>query len=61
MEKKYKSIKWVLKEQIKNNSKTLWTWKDNEFKCIYKMYSPDDKIYTPEQLLKQIDESLSTV
>ena len=56
-QKSYKTIKWVLRQHIKNNNKTLWTYKDNEFRCIYKNYSPDDKIYTPQQLLDKINNN----
>mgnify|MGYP003677862713 CR=1 FL=1 len=49
---KYKTIKWVLREHIKNNVKSLWTWKDNNFTCIYKNYSGSDRIYTSNQLLE---------
>ena len=48
----YKTIKWVLKSHIKNKVKSLWTWKDDNFTCIYENYSGDDRIYTSEQLLK---------
>ena len=48
----YKTIKWVLRGHIKNGVKSLWTWKDDNFTCIYKNYSNDDRIYTPSQLLK---------
>ena len=40
--RKYKTIKWVLKQQIEQATKTLWTWqegKNEEFTCIYKNYS----------------------
>ena len=51
----YKSIKWVLKQHIKNNVKSLWTYKDNNFTCVYKNYTADDRIYTPEQMLELIE------
>ena len=51
-ERTYKTIKWVLRGHIKNNVKSLWTWKDDNFTCIYKNYSNDDRIYTDGQLLK---------
>ena len=37
---------------IKKNVKSLWTWKDDNFTCIYENYSGDDRIYTSNQLLK---------
>ncbi len=55
----YKSIKSVLKFHIKKNVKSLWTWQqgeDEEFICIYKNYSGEDRIYTSEQLLKLLEK-----
>jgi len=52
----YKSIKSVLKFHIKKNVKSLWTWKDDNFTCIYENYSGDDRIYTSEQLLKLLEK-----
>ena len=52
----YKTIKWLLRFHVKNNIRSLWTWKDNEFKCIYKNYTDDNTIYTPQQLLNKLDE-----
>ena len=54
MERTYKTIKWVLRSHIKNNVKSLWTWKDDNFTMIYENYSGDDRIYTSNQLLKLI-------
>tara|TARA_R110002020_G_scaffold149428_2_gene325692 strand:- start:903 stop:1085 length:183 start_codon:yes stop_codon:yes gene_type:complete len=51
----YKNIKWVLKTHIKKGVKSLWTWKENNFTCIYKNYSGKDRIYTCEQLLKLLE------
>ena len=57
----YKTIKWVLRGQIKKNLKTLWTWeqgktiKDENFTCIYEAYNDSLPIYTPQQLLDKID------
>ena len=51
----YKGIKSVLKFHIKKNVKSLWTWKDDNFTCIFKNYSSDDRIYTSEQLLKLLE------
>jgi hypothetical protein len=56
----YKSIKWVLKGHIKNNVNSLWTWKQGKnehFTCIYKNYNDDLPIYTPTQLLKEIQDA----
>tara|TARA_R100000781_G_scaffold72611_2_gene45387 strand:+ start:677 stop:889 length:213 start_codon:yes stop_codon:yes gene_type:complete len=52
----YKTIKWVLRSHIKNNVKSLWTYEDDNFTCIYKNYSGDSKIYTPIQMLELIDK-----
>ena len=52
MERTYKTIKWILKDNIKKNVKSLWTWKDDNFTMIYDNYSGDDRIYTSSQLLK---------
>jgi hypothetical protein len=52
----YKSIKSVLKFHIKKNVKSLWTWKDDNFTCIYENYSGDDRIYTSQQLLKILEK-----
>ena len=54
--KQYKSIKSVLRFHIKKNVKSLWTWKDDNFTCIYENYSGDDRIYTSEQLLKLLEK-----
>ena len=50
---KYNNIKGILKKQIENNVKTFWTFneEDKEFTQIYKSYTDDLKIYTPQQLL----------
>ena len=59
-QKTYKTIRWVLKENIKNNVKALWTWqkgKNENFTCIYKNYNDDLPIYTPTQLLKEIEDA----
>ena len=63
MDKNYKTIKWVLKQQIEKATKTLWTWKKatktkkENFTCIYKNYNDDLPIYTPSQLLKEIEDA----
>lgn len=56
MEKTYKTIKWVLKGHIKNNVKSLWTWEDDNFTCIYENYAGDKRIYTSNQLLKLLSK-----
>ena len=56
MKKTYRTIKWVLKQHIEKPTKTLWTWKDDNFTCIYENYSGEDRIYTSEQLLKLLEK-----
>lgn len=53
---KYTSIKKVLKGQVENNVKALWTFdkETKSFTMIYKNYSNELKIYTPQQLLDEI-------
>tara|TARA_R110000824_G_scaffold142457_1_gene309517 strand:+ start:42 stop:242 length:201 start_codon:yes stop_codon:yes gene_type:complete len=51
----FKTIKWILRYHIKNNVRSLWTWENDNFTCIYNNYSVQDRIYTPQQLLKEID------
>ena len=48
----YKTIKWVLKKHIDKGVKSLWTWEDDNFTCIFENYSGDSRIYTSHQLLK---------
>ena len=60
--KNYKGIKKVLKAQIKNGAKLLWTWTkgdDENFVCIYKSYNDKLLIYTPQQLIDAIDEEIN--
>jgi hypothetical protein len=55
----YNTIRSLLRGQIKNTSKVLWTWKkgkDENFTCIYKNYNDNLPIYTPLQLLEKINE-----
>jgi len=51
----YKTIKWVLRGHIKNNVRSLWTYEDDNFTCIYKNYAGDSDIHTPSQMLNLID------
>ena len=56
--KTYKTIKWILKKQVDNQCKQLWTWakgKDENFTCIYLAYSDNLPIYPPQQLLNEIE------
>ena len=54
---KYINIKGILKKQVENNVKTFWTFNENEkeFTQIYKSYTNELKIYTPQQLLDYLD------
>jgi len=57
---KYKTIKSVLKYNIKTKANTLWTW-DREaqnFTQIYQNYNDTLPIYTASQLLDEIDKEI---
>ncbi len=51
MERNYKTIKWILKDNNKKNVRSLWTWKDDNFTIIYENYDGDYRIYTIRQIL----------
>ena len=51
----YKTIKWVLKEHIKNKVQSLWTWEKDTFTCLFNEYKQKDRIYTSTQLLNEIE------
>ena len=51
----YKTIKWILRNHIKNNVRSLWTYEDDNFRMIYENYSGESRIYTPHQMLKLIE------
>ncbi len=55
---KYNNIKGILKKQIDKGVKTFWTFDEDikEFTQIYKNYTDELKIYTPQQLLKYLNE-----
>ena len=57
---KYKTIKWVLKQNIKNKVNTLWTWdrEEKNFTQIYQNYNDKLPIYTASQLLDLIKEEI---
>ncbi len=57
---KYKNIKWVLKQNIKNKVNTLWTWdrEEKNFTQIYQNYNDKLPIYTATQLLELIDKEI---
>tara|TARA_R100001463_G_scaffold44987_2_gene93039 strand:- start:402 stop:575 length:174 start_codon:yes stop_codon:yes gene_type:complete len=55
---KYNNIKTILRKQIDNGVKTFWTFDEEqkEFTQIYKNYTNELKIYTPQQLLEYLNE-----
>lgn len=59
---KYKTIKTVLKQNIKNKVNTLWTWDRGEqnFTQIYQNYNDTLPIYTASQLLDEIEKEIKT-
>jgi len=54
----YKTIKNLLNAQIKNGNRGLWTWANDNFTMIYRHFNSKDRIYTPTQLLKEIDNKI---
>ena len=54
---KYTNIKRILKRQVDLRLNVLWTWDkdDNNFTMIYKNYSDELPIYTPQQLIEKIE------
>tara|TARA_R110002020_G_scaffold339687_1_gene554748 strand:- start:784 stop:972 length:189 start_codon:yes stop_codon:yes gene_type:complete len=60
-ERNYKTIKWILRNHIKNKVRALWTWEDDNFICIYENYQQTDRIYTAKQLLNKLNESTNTI
>ena len=58
--KNYKSIKSILRKQIKAKTNVLWTWEkgNNEnFTMIYNNYGNKLTIYTSKQLLEEIENT----
>ena len=55
---KYNNIKAILRKQIDNGVKTFWTFNEEqkEFTQIYKSYTDELKIYTPQQLIDYLNE-----
>jgi len=53
---KYNNIKNILKKQINTGVKSFWTFneEEKEFTQIYKNYTNELKIYTPQQLLDKL-------
>ena len=53
----YKTIKAVLRDHIKKNVNSLWTFEDDNFTCLFNEYRAVKKnrtIYTSEQLLNKL-------
>jgi len=57
---KYNGIKKILRDQIQSKTQALWTWdkEDKNFTWIYKNYTDDLPIYTPSQLLEEIEKEI---
>jgi len=64
IQRKYKSIAWILRSQIKRGANAAqWVWirptkenKREEFLCVYEVIPKGaDCLYTPQQLLDQLD------
>ena len=53
----YRTIKWILRNHIKNNVRSLWTYEDDNFTCIYENYDGNSRIYTNHQLLRLIENN----
>ena len=55
---KYNNIKKILRQQVDKGVKTFWTFneEEKEFTQIYKNYTNQLKIYTPQQLLEYLNE-----
>ena len=58
---KYNNIKNILKKQISNGVKSFWTLneEEKEFTQIYKNYTNELKIYTPQQLLDYLNANIT--
>lgn len=57
---KYNNIKAVLRNNIKTKVNNLWTWdkEGKHFNCIFGIYDNELPIYTPQQLIDEIDKEL---
>jgi len=55
---KFNNIKRLLRQQIENGVRVLWTFNEAEpeFTMIYKSYNNNLTIYTPQQLITYLDE-----
>lgn len=59
MVRKYKTIKGILRHQIKYNVRSVWTYEDDNFTSVYQNYCGEARIYTPHQLLKLIEKKIN--
>tara|TARA_R110002051_G_scaffold103198_1_gene174927 strand:- start:841 stop:1032 length:192 start_codon:yes stop_codon:yes gene_type:complete len=60
LEKKYKTIKWILGQQIERGTNYKWGWKqavkDEEFVCVYNIIPKwSTELYTAQQLLNKLN------
>ena len=55
---KYNNIKRLLRQQIESGVRSFWTFDEiiPEFTMIYKDYTNQLSIYTPQQLINYLDE-----
>tara|TARA_R110000765_G_scaffold143744_2_gene245464 strand:+ start:334 stop:507 length:174 start_codon:yes stop_codon:yes gene_type:complete len=55
---KYNNIKKILKNQVENKVKSMWTFDEErkEFTQIYRNYTDGLVIYTPLQLLDKLKQ-----
>lgn len=55
---KYNNIKKILKNQVENKVKSMWTFDEErkEFTQIYRNYTDGLVIYTPSQLLEKLKQ-----
>ena len=55
---KYNNIKKILKNQVENKVKSMWTFDEEkkEFTQIYRNYTDGLVIYTPLQLLEKLKQ-----
>tara|TARA_Y100001963_G_C6403597_1_gene275236 strand:- start:111 stop:320 length:210 start_codon:yes stop_codon:yes gene_type:complete len=57
----YSGIKKILRDHLKRNTRTLWSWKqakdikDEEFICLYGIFDDTLQVYTTQQLLDALD------
>ena len=55
IKRNYKGIKSILRHHIKYNVRSVWTYEEDNFTSVYENYDGDARIYTPQQLIKLID------